>query len=286
MSAFGGAEGDGSSVGCGCGTQAAGGADSASPVLTMQQAQQAQAQTYHAPQQPPLDRSTTGSVAAPAGVMAAAVAAAGIVARGAAAAGGGGSASSAAHTLRGAVVLVRPGMHDRISALAFPAPPDSSSAGVCVWWAVGDTLEFYSGLTQSTTSFAPSPSHQPALSSMATFHGVAGLGGGMRVHSRVLGARTRDERGAISAIAVDADGNVWAGTTRGIILMRRRRHWEQVMRCLLDAVRRCEASQPSHCCCCHHECLLLSPAAAIFVAVAPAAASTYATCMHECAALV
>jgi hypothetical protein len=74
----------------------------------------------------------------------------------------------------------------------------SPAARQCVWWAVGERLEFYSEVTQSTTTFAP--------------RGGGGGGGGA----------------PITALAVDLVGNVWVGTAKGAIVMRRQRNWDQV----------------------------------------------------------
>ncbi|KAF6253127.1 hypothetical protein COO60DRAFT_1463350 [Scenedesmus sp. NREL 46B-D3] len=71
---------------------------------------------------------------------------------------------------------------------------DSLSAAACVWWAVGDRLEFYSDATQSTTSFAA----------------------------------VAVERAAITALTLDSTGNVWGGTAQGTVFMRRRTNWQQV----------------------------------------------------------
>lgn len=94
-----------------------------------------------------------------------------------------------------AAVLVRPGTHDKVTAMSLVQPFASLSAAACVWWAVGDKLEFYSSVTQSTTSFAASQMHAV---------------------------------GCITAITLDSAGNVWAGTSKGSVIMRQRRNWEQV----------------------------------------------------------
>lgn len=91
-------------------------------------------------------------------------------------------------------VLVRSGEHDKVTSMCFLPPPDSLSAAACVWWAVGDRVEFYSGVTQSTTSFA-----------------AAAV-----------------ERAAITALTLDSAGNVWGGTAKGTVFMRQRMNWQQV----------------------------------------------------------
>jgi hypothetical protein len=70
---------------------------------------------------------------------------------------------------------------------------DAQGASTCIWWAAGDRLEFYSTSTQSTTSFAP-----------------------------------HTERAAITALAVDNVGNIWCANSKGAVMMRQQRNWEQV----------------------------------------------------------
>jgi hypothetical protein len=106
------------------------------------------------------------------------------------AAGAAGSAAAADSSC----VLVRSGEHDKVTSMCFLPPPDSLSAAACVWWAINDRLEFYSGATQSTTSFAA-----PAV-----------------------------ERSAITALTLDSAGNVWGGTAKGTVFMRQRTNWQQV----------------------------------------------------------
>eukprot|EP00882_Tetradesmus_deserticola_P011737 GHRQ01012417.1.p1 GENE.GHRQ01012417.1~~GHRQ01012417.1.p1 ORF type:complete len:613 (+),score=232.73 GHRQ01012417.1:203-1840(+) len=105
---------------------------------------------------------------------------------------GAGAAGSASADSCG--VLVRSGKHDKVTSMCFLSPPDSLSAAACVWWAVGDRLEFYSDATQSTTSFAAAAS----------------------------------EHAAITVLTLDSAGNVWGGTAKGTVFMRRRTNWQQV----------------------------------------------------------
>jgi hypothetical protein len=104
--------------------------------------------------------------------------------------------SAAAAAAESNYVLVRSGEHDKVTSMCFLPPPDSLSAAACVWWAVNDRLEFYSGATQSTTSFA-----------------AAAV-----------------ERAAITALTLDSAGNVWGGTAKGTVFMRQRTNWQQVGR--------------------------------------------------------
>lgn len=102
-------------------------------------------------------------------------------------------------------VQLRSNEAEKVSCICYGLPPSellslSSSSGghsplaaPCVWWSVGERLEFYSECTQSTTSFAP-----------------------------------RGEHAAITCVALDHAGNVWAGNTRGSVMMRRQRNWDQV----------------------------------------------------------
>jgi hypothetical protein len=107
---------------------------------------------------------------------------------------GNAAGAAAAAAADGSGVLVRSGEHDKVTSICFLPPPDSLSAAACVWWAVGDHLEFYSGVTQSTTSFA-----------------AAAI-----------------ERAAITALTLDSAGNVWGGTAKGTVFMRQRMNWQQV----------------------------------------------------------
>eukprot|EP00775_Hariotina_reticulata_P009889 gene9889-10046_t len=105
---------------------------------------------------------------------------------------GGGSATPLA-------VLLRSAAHDKVTGMVMVPPEvDGDAAGAasaaCVWWAVGGKLEFFSGATQSTTSFAG----------------------------------TQSDKAALTALVVDNQGNVWSGTARGSIVMRRRHNWQQV----------------------------------------------------------
>jgi hypothetical protein len=108
--------------------------------------------------------------------------------------GAAGAASSAGAAADSSGILVRSGEHDKVTSMCFLPPPDSLSAAACVWWAVCDSLEFYSDATQSTTSFA-----------------AAAV-----------------ERAAITALTVDSAGNVWGGTAKGTVFMRPRMNWQQV----------------------------------------------------------
>jgi hypothetical protein len=128
--------------------------------------------------------STTNTVAAAAGVLERML-------KGSAAGAAGSDAAAAADSN---YVLVRSGEHDKVTSMCFLPPPDSLSAAACVWWAVNDRLEFYSGATQSTTSFA-----------------AAAV-----------------ERAAITALTLDSAGNVWGGTAKGTVFMRQRTNWQQV----------------------------------------------------------
>lgn len=105
------------------------------------------------------------------------------------------TATAAATAADGAAVMVRAGAHDKVAAVSFVQPLESLSAAACVWWAEGDKLEFYSSVTQSTTSFA---------------------------------APQTQALGFITAVTLDSAGNVWAGTSRGSVIMRQRTNWEQV----------------------------------------------------------
>ena len=71
--------------------------------------------------------------------------------------------------------------------------PFGSSKSVSIWWALGSSLEFYSGATQCTASFPVEKKGQ-----------------------------------CVSCVAVDRAGNVWCGTTKGSLLVRQRHAWEQV----------------------------------------------------------
>jgi ligand-binding sensor domain-containing protein len=88
-------------------------------------------------------------------------------------------------------IVLRSSEAAKVTCISFVDLPGAST---CVWWAAGDTLEFYSTSTQSTTSFAP-----------------------------------YTERAAITAVAVDSMGNVWCANSRGAVMMRQQRNWEQVM---------------------------------------------------------
>jgi hypothetical protein len=96
-------------------------------------------------------------------------------------------------------VLIRSAAHDKVTGMVMVPPVvDGDAAGAataaCVWWAVGGKLEFFSGATQSTTSFAG----------------------------------TQSVKAALTAVVVDNMGNLWAGTARGSVMMRRRHNWQQV----------------------------------------------------------
>lgn len=81
----------------------------------------------------------------------------------------------------------------KVTCMSFVDGPHTSSASTCLWWAAGDCLEFFSTSTQSTTSFAP-----------------------------------HTERAAITAVVVDSAGNIWCANTKGAVMMRQQRNWEQV----------------------------------------------------------
>lgn len=101
-------------------------------------------------------------------------------------------------------VVLRSTEAAKVTCISFVDPPLGVAASSCVWWAAGECLEFYSTSTQSTTSFAP---------------------------------RT-EERAAITAIAVDGAGNIWSANSKGAVMMRQQRNWEQVG----GAWRLCSAS--------------------------------------------
>jgi len=81
----------------------------------------------------------------------------------------------------------------KVTCMSFVDGPHTLSASTCLWWAAGDCLEFFSTSTQSTTSFAP-----------------------------------HTERAAITAVVVDSAGNIWCANTKGAVMMRQQRNWEQV----------------------------------------------------------
>jgi hypothetical protein len=110
----------------------------------------------------------------------------------------GAEAAAAAAAGPGALaVQVRAGeQQEKVTCISYTQQPLAAAGGAlapCVWWAVGERLEFYSEATQSTTSFAP-----------------------------------RGEGVPITAVSLDAGGNVWAATSRGCVMVRRQRNWEQV----------------------------------------------------------
>jgi hypothetical protein len=87
-------------------------------------------------------------------------------------------------------VVLRSSEAGKVTCISYGDSPGTSN---CIWWATGDQLEFYSTSTQTTTSFAP-----------------------------------HVERSAVTAVAVDSVGNIWCATSKGAILMRQQRNWEQV----------------------------------------------------------
>lgn len=87
-------------------------------------------------------------------------------------------------------VVLRSSEAAKVTCISYGDSPGTSN---CIWWATGDQLEFYSTSTQTTTSFAP-----------------------------------HVERAAVTAVAVDSVGNIWCATSKGAILMRQQRNWEQV----------------------------------------------------------
>jgi hypothetical protein len=83
------------------------------------------------------------------------------------------------------------GRHERVYAVSFVPPAlAAATGGLCVWWAMESAVEFYSDVTQATTSFAIEGD---------TF---------------------------LTAIAIDGAGNTWGGTSRGSLLVRRPRAWD------------------------------------------------------------
>jgi hypothetical protein len=87
-------------------------------------------------------------------------------------------------------VVLRSSEAGKVTCMSFV---DTQGASTCIWWAAGDRLEFYSTSTQSTTSFAP-----------------------------------HTEKAAITALAVDNVGNIWCANSKGAVMMRQQRNWEQV----------------------------------------------------------
>lgn len=136
-------------------------------------------------------------------------------------------------------VVLRSTDTSKVTCISFGDTPGASAGSTCIWWAAGDSLEFYSTSTQSTTSFAP--------------------------HA---------EKAAITAVAVDSVGNIWCANSKGAVMMRQQRNWEQVfvehafascVRCLATdadsdvvwagdeagrlAVLRCAATPAARLCC-------------------------------------
>jgi hypothetical protein len=105
---------------------------------------------------------------------------------------GGGPASAAAAPPGQLLRAAGPrGRGERVHAVVF-APPAvaAASGGLAVWWALESAVEFYSDVTQATTSFA--------------IEGDTYL----------------------TSVAIDGAGNTWGGTSRGGVLARRPRAWD------------------------------------------------------------
>jgi hypothetical protein len=64
---------------------------------------------------------------------------------------------------------------------------------VCIWWSVGQQLEFYSDLTQSTTAFKMDK---------ASLY--------------------------VTSIGIDERGYLWTGHMKGMVRVRKKQSWEQV----------------------------------------------------------
>lgn len=88
-------------------------------------------------------------------------------------------------------LLIRNHKHDRVHSMAF-VPCDSAivADNACIWWCAGQSLEFFSGVSQSTTNFTvPKPSM------------------------------------VVTYITFDADENMWTGHMRGLIRVRKQDTW-------------------------------------------------------------
>lgn len=90
--------------------------------------------------------------------------------------------------------MVRAHTHERIQAIAYVPPAHGAMEHhVCIWWSTDKMLEFYSGAMQSTTGFR------------------------------------QDKSNYVTALGVDDRGNVWTGNVKGLISVRPKLQWENVL---------------------------------------------------------
>ncbi|GIL51335.1 hypothetical protein Vafri_7343 [Volvox africanus] len=82
--------------------------------------------------------------------------------------------------------------HEKVLAMTYvPAAHVQASEYMCIWWSVGQRMEFYSEATQSTTVF--------------------------------------QEASSVTALGVDEAGSVWTGHAKGQVRVRYKQQWERTV---------------------------------------------------------
>ncbi|GLI61954.1 hypothetical protein VaNZ11_004517 [Volvox africanus] len=82
--------------------------------------------------------------------------------------------------------------HEKVLAMTYvPAAQVQASEYMCIWWSVGQRMEFYSEATQSTTVF--------------------------------------QEASNVTALGIDEAGSVWTGHAKGQVRVRYKQQWERTM---------------------------------------------------------
>ncbi|GIL75439.1 hypothetical protein Vretifemale_5158 [Volvox reticuliferus] len=82
--------------------------------------------------------------------------------------------------------------HEKVLAMTYvPAAQVQASEYMCIWWSVGQRMEFYSEATQSTTVF--------------------------------------QEASSVTALGIDDSGSVWTGHSKGQVRVRYKQQWERTV---------------------------------------------------------